>query len=49
MNKKDDLINVPINVEENENLTLDFKGNELDKILGSESRKQNNYFGIYKK
>ena len=41
-------LNVPINVEENENLTLDFKGNELDKILGSESRKPNDYFGIYK-
>ena len=40
--------NMPINVEENENLTLDFKGNALDKILGSESRKPNDYFGIYK-
>ena len=40
--------NIPINVEENENLTLDFNGNELDKILGSESRKTNDYFGIYK-
>ena len=37
-----------INVEENDNLTLDFQGGELDKILGSESRKPNDYFGIYK-
>ena len=37
-----------INVEENKNLTLDFQGGELDKILGSESRKPNDYFGIYK-
>ena len=37
-----------INVEENDNLTLDFKGGELDKLLGSESRKPNDYFGIYK-
>src|SRR5574344_1225394 len=37
-----------INVEENDNLRLDFKGGELDKLLGSESRKPNAYFGIYK-
>lgn len=37
-----------ISVEESDNLTLDFKGGELDKILGSESRKPNDYFGIYK-
>lgn len=37
-----------INLEENDNLTLDFQGGELDKLLGSESRKPNDYFGIYK-
>lgn len=37
-----------ISVEESDNLTLSFKGGELDKILGSESRKPNDYFGIYK-